>query len=76
LLFPRAYLHKNVKYDALWQINLINGFLIVCPKLECGAMMYANEKKGNIMPARERKGVNNACVGWENYSPVEGFEVN
>lgn len=34
-----SYLHKNVKYDALWHINLINGFLIVCPKDECGARM-------------------------------------
>ena len=51
-------LHKNVKYDALWHINLINGFLIVCPKDECGARMQANEKNGNIMPVKKKQQVN------------------
>lgn len=32
-------LHRNVKYDALWQMNLMNGFLIVCPSEERGARM-------------------------------------
>lgn len=47
-----VYLHRNVKYDALWHMNLINGFLIVWPNDECGAMMYENENRGNIMPAQ------------------------
>lgn len=45
------YLHKNVKYDALWQMNLMNGFLIVWPILECGAMIYVIENSGKRMPA-------------------------
>lgn len=33
------YLHRNVKYEALWQINFMNGFRIVWPILECGAII-------------------------------------
>lgn len=49
--FPK-YSHKKVKYDALWQINLIKGFLIVCPIGECGARMYENENTGKRIPAK------------------------
>lgn len=51
----KQYSHKKVKYDALWQINLIKGFLIVWPNVECGAMIYEMENSGKRMPAREWK---------------------
>lgn len=34
-----SYSHRNVKYDAEWQMNLMNGFLMVCPMTEWGAIM-------------------------------------
>lgn len=33
------YLHRNVKYEALWQMNFMNGFRIVWPILDCGAII-------------------------------------
>lgn len=39
-----------MKYDAEWQMNLINGFLIVWPTILWGAMMYAMLKNGKRMP--------------------------
>ena len=65
------HLHKNVKYDALWQMNLMNGLRIVWPSDECGAMMYEKENSGNMMPAKNgrtnRKGkcVRTPNTGWE-----------
>lgn len=47
-------LHRNVKYEALWQMNLMNGFRIVWPILECGAIMYVIENNGKSIPVSER----------------------
>lgn len=46
------HLQRNVKYEALWQMNLINGFRIVWPIRECGATMYVIENSGNSIPAK------------------------
>lgn len=45
------YLQRNVKYEALWQMNFMNGFRIVWPTFEWGAIIYVIENNGNRIPA-------------------------
>lgn len=54
------HLQRNVKYEALWQMNLINGFRIVWPIRECGATIYVIENNGNSIP-----------VGWKSKIWIE-----
>lgn len=46
----RIFLHKKVRYEVLWHINLINGFRISLPSLLFGAMRYSIHRTGNMKP--------------------------
>lgn len=43
-------LHRNMQYDALWTMNLMNGFLIRFPNKDLGAKMYRTAQSGASSP--------------------------
>lgn len=57
------HLQRNVKYEALWHMNLINGFRIVRPIRECGAIIYVIENSGKSIPVK-RKSLNGKIIDY------------
>lgn len=41
---------RKVRYEPVWQINFINGFLMNSPSLLFGAIRYATDSTGNSSP--------------------------